>query len=99
MSKVLAEIQVIPQKLGAETAEIYALVDHAIAAIQASGVRYEVGALGTTVEGEYEQVVSALLAAHRAVLDAGADAAQTNIRLLERRDGDVIMDDKITKYR
>lgn len=99
MGKVVAEIQVVPHKLGAETAEIYALVDHAIAAIQSAGVRYEVGALGTTLEGEYEQVVAALLAAHRAVLDAGADAAQTNIRLLESRSSDVIMDDKLTKYR
>ncbi len=99
MTKVLAEIQVLPSKLGAQTLEIYALVNHAIEAIKASGVRYEVGALGTTLEGEYESVVQALLAAHRAVLDAGADAAQTNIRLLERRDSDVIMDDKISKYR
>ena len=99
MAKVLAEIQVMPSKLGAETTELYSLVDRAIEAIKASGVRYEVGALGTTIEGEYEQVVHALLAAHRAVLDAGADAAQTNMRLVERRDGDVIMDDKIAKYR
>ena len=99
MAKVLADIQVIPSKLGAEIGEIYSLVDQAIEAIKASGVRYEVGALSTTVEGDYEAVVQALLAAHRAVLEAGADAAQTNIRLVERRGGDVIMDDKIAKYR
>ena len=52
---MIAEIQVAPSPPG--TAEDpHAHVEAAIAVIQASGLRYEVGALGTTLEGDADAV-------------------------------------------
>jgi uncharacterized protein YqgV (UPF0045/DUF77 family) len=56
-------------------------VEAAIAVIQASGLRYEVGALGTTVEGDADAVWATLRAAHEAVLAAGAIGGISHIKV------------------
>jgi uncharacterized protein YqgV (UPF0045/DUF77 family) len=77
---VIAEIQVAPSPPG--TAENpHAYVEAAIAVIQASGLRYEVGALGTTLEGDDDQVWATLRAAHEAMLAAGADSGISHIKV------------------
>ncbi|SFL08751.1 thiamine-binding protein [Geodermatophilus ruber] len=77
---VVAEIQVAPSPPG--TAEDpHAYVEAAIAVIQASGLRHEVGALGTTLEGEADQVWATLRAAHEAMLAAGATGGLSHIKV------------------
>ena len=77
---VIAEIQVAPSPPGTEE-NPHAHVEAAIAVIQASGLRYEVGALGTTLEGEADQVWATLRAAHEAMLAAGANAGLSHIKV------------------
>ena len=48
-----ASVQVVPLT---RTKDPYPLIDEAIALIQQSGLKYLVGALETTIEGEYEPV-------------------------------------------
>ena len=77
---VIAEIQVAPSPPG--TAENpHEHVEAAIAVIQGSGLRYEVGALGTTLEGDADQVWATLRAAHEAMLAAGASAGLSHIKV------------------
>jgi uncharacterized protein YqgV (UPF0045/DUF77 family) len=77
---VIAEIQVAPAPPG--TAENpHAHVEAAIAVIQASGLRYEVGALGTTLEGDDDQVWATLRAAHDAMLAAGATGGISHVKI------------------
>jgi uncharacterized protein YqgV (UPF0045/DUF77 family) len=77
---VIAEIQVAPAPPG--TAENpHAHVEAAIAVIQASGLRYEVGAMGTTLEGDDDQVWATLRAAHEAMLAAGATGGISHIKV------------------
>ena len=77
---VIAEIQVAPSPAG--TAENpHAHVEAAIAVLQGSGLRYEVGALGTTVEGEDDEVWATLRAAHEAMLAAGATGGISHIKV------------------
>ncbi|MCW2531999.1 MAG: uncharacterized protein JWP62_1569 [Blastococcus sp.] len=77
---MIAEIQVAPSPPG--TAENpHAHVEAAIAVLQASGLRYEVGALGTTVEGDDDEVWSTLRAAHEAMLAAGATGGISHIKV------------------
>ena len=52
---MIMEIQVLPTPMGTAD-EPYAYVDAAIAAIAGSGLAYEVGALGTVVEGEADDI-------------------------------------------
>jgi len=78
--RVIAEIQVAPSPPGT-TENPHAHVEAAIAVIQASGLRYEVGALGTTLEGEADEVWATLRAAHEAMLAAGATGGLSHIKI------------------
>ena len=79
---MIAEIQVLPQPAGTDAAR-YVHVDAAIAALRATGLRMEVGALGTTVEGPPDEVWAVLRAAHEATLASGALGVVTVIKVAE----------------
>ena len=63
----------------------YPIVDRAIAAIQASGVKYEVGPLETTLEGELDELLEIVKAAHRACFTESV--------------GGTTIEEKVSKYR
>jgi uncharacterized protein YqgV (UPF0045/DUF77 family) len=77
---VIAEIQVAPSPPGTDD-NPHGHVEAAIAVIQASGLRYEVGALGTTVEGDDDAVWATLRAAHEAMLAAGATSGISYLKV------------------
>ena len=77
---VIAEIQVAPSPAGTPD-DPHAHVEAAIAVIQQSGLRYEVGALGTTLEGDADTVWATLRAAHEAMLAAGATAGISHVKV------------------
>jgi uncharacterized protein YqgV (UPF0045/DUF77 family) len=78
--RVIAEIQVAPSPPGT-LENPHAHVEAAIAVIQQSGLRYEVGALGTTLEGDADAVWATLRAAHEAMLAAGASSGLSHIKV------------------
>ena len=80
MTVVIAEIQVAPSPAGTPE-DPHAHVEAAIAVIRASGLRHEVGALGTTLEGEADEVWATLRAAHEAVLAAGATSGISHVKV------------------
>lgn len=95
---MLAEIHVSPNPPG--TAEVpHAHVEAAIAVVAASGLHYEVGALGTTFEGDDDAVWATLRAAHDAVLAAGATSVITSIRLAGRAGEAFSMERLTAKFR
>lgn len=61
----------------------YAHVEAAIAVIQESGLKYEVSALGTTLEGEPDQVWPIVRKVHEACLSAGAVSVVSVIKAFE----------------
>ena len=83
---MIIEVQCLPQPLGV-AGDRYAHVDAAIAVIEASGLPYEVGALGTTVEGSPDELWALARAVHEATLAAGADAAVTVLKVAEAGGG------------
>lgn len=83
---MIIEVQCLPQPLGTPT-DRYAHVDAAIAVIQASGLPYEVGALGTTVEGSPDELWTLARAVHEATLHAGAEAEVTVFKVAEAAAG------------
>ena len=77
---VIAEIQVAPSPPGTPD-DPHAYVEAAVAVIQDSGLRHEVGALGTTLEGEADAVWDTLRAAHEAMLAAGATGGLSHVKI------------------
>jgi len=98
--QVIAELQVVPSPPGTGTSR-WAHVDAAIDIVAASGLRFEVGPLGTTIEGPPDALWAALRHAHEATLAAGADGVITVIKLYETRDpaAQASMDDLTSPHR
>ena len=96
---MIAEIQVIPRPVGTVD-DRYKHVDAAIAVIQASGLRYEVHALGTVVEGPSEKVWALLREIHEATLEAGAERTLSIIKVSSAaRAGGPRVEDLVRKFR
>lgn len=96
---MIAEIQVIPRPIGTAD-DRYRHVDAAIAVIQASGLKYEVHAMGTVVEGPPEQIWPLLQAVHEATLAAGAERTLTLIKVAgSSQAGGPRVEDLVRKFR
>ncbi len=76
----------------------YPVVDRAIAAIAASGLRYEVGPMETVIEGTLDDLLAAGKAAHLACFEAGASRVVTILKLGDALEGTTI-ESKVAKYR
>lgn len=96
---MIAEIQVLPRPSG--TAEVaYAHVHAAIEALMVADLHYEVGALGTTIEGPPDAVWAALRAAHEATLRSGAEFVVSVVKLAQAsEDRGPTMADLTDRYR
>lgn len=83
---VVAEFSVTPLVEG----ELKPFVDAAIDVIKQSGLKYEVGALGTTIEGELGDVLAVVRKAHLAVRSMGAGRIVTELKIDEKAGGETI---------
>ncbi|MBI4317183.1 MAG: MTH1187 family thiamine-binding protein [Chloroflexi bacterium] len=95
-TNVVADISVLPRS--ADVPSLGTFVEVAVKVIQSSGLKYEVDAMSTAVEGEFEEVMDLFKRVHRAVMDAGADRLVTIIRIDEKRGG-VTIDGKLEGFR
>lgn len=97
---MIVEIQCLPRPAGTPQ-EPYRHVDAAIKAIQDSGLRHEVGALGTTIEGTPDQLWPLLRAVHEACIAAGAESAVSVIKIAQApdHDGEGAMQSLTAKFR
>jgi uncharacterized protein (TIGR00106 family) len=82
---VVAEISIFP--LGTGSTSVSEYISAAVKELESSGLKCELGAMGTTVEAEtIEEVYSAVARAQAAVFDLGAGRAYTVLKVDERRD-------------
>src|SRR5690606_41235281 len=79
MANANVSLQILPR--GKTDEEIYALVDKAIDVIRESGVRYEVGPLDTTMEGDYDELMDVVKRAQGAVRVAGRDEGSMIVKI------------------
>jgi uncharacterized protein YqgV (UPF0045/DUF77 family) len=79
---MIVEIQCLPSPAGTPD-DPHAYVEAAIAVIQQAGVSYEVGPLGTSLEGEPDQVWPLLRRVHEACLAAGANTTISVVKVAE----------------
>ncbi|MDA0815274.1 MAG: thiamine-binding protein [Chloroflexi bacterium] len=64
----------------------YAHIEAAIAVIEESGLKYEVDALGTTVEGGPDAIWTLARAVHEACLHAGATSVVSVVKFAQSAD-------------
>lgn len=99
---MIAEIQCLPTPAGNGQSR-YAHVDAAIAVVAESGLRHEVGPLGTSFEGPPDAVWTVLRSAHEATLAAGAEGVVSVMKVAEGgaggSDSGPGIDDLVGKFR
>lgn len=95
MPVVNVSLQVIPRVIEERT---YPVVDEVIAYIASTGVKYEVGAMETTMEGEFEELLEIVKKAQYLCVQHGATRVLSVVKIDFKPEG-VTMDEKIGKYR
>ncbi len=78
---MIAQLEIFP--LGTGSAGVSGYVARVVRLIQASGLPYRVGAMGTVIEGDWEAVMRLVKRCHRAML-ADADRVMTIITIDDR---------------
>ncbi|HJP40155.1 MAG TPA: thiamine-binding protein [Dehalococcoidia bacterium] len=77
----------------------YAHIEAAIALIEQSGLTYEVGALGTTVEGPPDVLWHLMRRVHESVLRSGAEGTMTVLKVEETATAGPSIADLTGKFR
>ena len=92
---VNASIQIIPV---VQDKHPYEWVDEAIAIIQQSGIKYEVGPFATILEGTYTEVMAVIQAVNEYLYSRQCSEWITNLQIQIRSLGDITGDEKTAKF-
>jgi uncharacterized protein (TIGR00106 family) len=91
---ISAELTIIP--IGTDETSISKYIAAALAALEESGVNYELSGMGTMLEAEDpDKLFAAIQNAHEAVFKAGANRVATSLKIDDRRDKRVSLKEKI----
>jgi len=96
MTNTIMSVQVIPTVPGG--AHPYDYVDMAIEIIKASGLKYEVHALETTIEGELTTVIALLEKLNKELIERGALSVMMQIKTVHQPKG-ITSAEIVKKYR
>ena len=91
-----ASLQILPI---VEDKHPYEWVDEAIAVIQQSNVKYEVGAFATTLEGTYDEVMQVIHNVNGYMQKKGCAEWIASIQIQIRSNGDITGDEKTGKFK
>ena len=80
---MLAELEIVP--IGTKSASLSGLLVEVAKRIDASGLDYRVGPMGTVVEGEWDRIMTLAKQCHQAVLGSSS-RVMTTIRIDDRKD-------------
>lgn len=95
MPVVNVSLQVLPV---IEEERLYEVVDKVIEYIDSCGVKYEVGPMETTMEGELDELLKIVSHAQKICTDNGAKRVESVVKIDYRSSG-ITMKEKIGKYR
>lgn len=95
MANINLSLQVLPV---VEDAKIYPVVDKVIEYIQSTGVKYEVGPMETTMEGELDMLLDIVKKAQEICVQEGAQRVVSIVKIDYKSEG-VTINEKVYKYR
>jgi uncharacterized protein (TIGR00106 family) len=94
--KVLADVSIVPLGVGVSLSPYVAACERVL---QEAGLRPELHANGTDVEGEWNAVFDAVKRCHEILHGMGAPRVSTNLRVATRIDREQTLQDKIDSVR
>jgi uncharacterized protein (TIGR00106 family) len=89
---VMIDICIVPLGVGVSVSEYITACQKVL---QKSGLKHQMHAYGTNVEGDWDEVMAAVKQCHEVVHQMGAPRITTSMRLGTRTDREQTMDDKI----
>ena len=89
----IMEIHIAP--VGSGQASMSSLVAATVRVAKDRGLKYQVGAMGTSLEGDLSNLLAVARDMHEAAFAAGVPRVITSIRIDDRRDKDLTMDYKV----
>ena len=92
---VNASIQIVPIVLDKHP---YEWVDEAIAIIQQSGIKYEVGPFATVLEGRYDEVMKVIGDVNEFLYQRGCAEWISNLQIQIRSKGNITSIEKTVKF-
>jgi uncharacterized protein (TIGR00106 family) len=94
----MIDISVVPVGMGSPSGSAY--VAGAVRILKNEpGIKYELTAMNTIIEGDLEKLLSLALRMHRSPFDAGAKRVVTTIRIDERIDKPLTIEGKVKAVR
>ncbi|MGH1460704.1 MAG: MTH1187 family thiamine-binding protein [Neptuniibacter sp.] len=90
--KVMIDICIVPLGVGVSVSEYVTACQRVL---QDFGLKHQMHAYGTNVEGDWDDVMAAVKRCHEVVHEMGAPRITTSMRLGTRTDREQSMDDKI----
>jgi len=90
--KVIADLCVVPLGVGVSVSRHVAACERVL---RDAGLKIRLHAYGTNIEGEWDDVFTAIRRCHEVVHAMGAPRISTNLRVGTRSDRPQTMDDKI----
>jgi len=91
-----ASIQIIPVVLDKHP---YEWVDEAIAIIEKSDIKYEVGAFSTVLEGTYDEVMKVINDVNEYLYSRGCNEWISSLQIQIRSNGNITGDEKTEKFK
>ncbi|HHD2751589.1 TPA: MTH1187 family thiamine-binding protein [Clostridium perfringens] len=88
-------LQIIPS---VKEERLYEVVDRVIEYIESTGVKYEVGPMETTMEGNIDELLEIVKKSQDICLKEGAGRIISIVKIDYKKDG-VTMEEKVGKYR
>ena len=95
MPRVNVSFQILPI---VKEERIYEIVDKVIKYIDKSGVKYEVGAIETTMEGDYDKLMDIVKESQQICVREGVPRIVSIVKIDYKPEG-VTIDEKVKKYR
>ncbi|MBS4537264.1 thiamine-binding protein [Clostridium sp. D2Q-11] len=95
MPIVNVSLQILPR---VKDERLYEVVDKVIEYIDSCGVKYEVGPMETTMEGEFDKLIDVVKEAQNICVKEGASRVLSVVKIDYKPEG-VTMDEKVGKYR
>jgi uncharacterized protein (TIGR00106 family) len=91
-----ASIQIVPI---VQDKHPYEWVDEAIAIIQQSGIKYEVGPFATVLEGKYYEVIKVINEVNEYLYSKNCAEWISNVQIQVRSAGDITGNEKTEKFK
>ncbi len=98
LDMVIADIAVMPLRPYGCEEEMYKIVDECIELAKKSGLKYEIGANSTTIEGDLDDVFELSKKIHLLPFELGCERVITIVRV-DQKKGGITIDEKLQHHR